>query len=147
MARDRLLDAFFHLELAVTKWLRHLGEDDRSQPLGHRLKKLVGHAQLSAKATRKQREQIEALEACCAQPLKLRNALIHSSREHSQIGIKSDKPCLFLVTIDCALADDHSFFVVTLEELEQAARAARKIAGDLTNYLTQASSPPRPSPA
>lgn len=145
VARDRLLDAFFHLELAVTKWLRHLGEDDRTQPFGQRLKKLVGHAQLSAKATTKQRKQIQALESTCTQVLKLRNAVVHSSRELHEIGTKSDKPCVFLVTVDCALEDENSFLVITFEELEQAAVAARKLAGELTNYLNQASSPLPPS--
>lgn len=146
-ASSRLLDAFFELELAVAKWLRHLGEDDTAKPLGQRLKQLVSHPQLADMATLKQRKRILALESASAESLKLRNAVVHSRRERHEIGMMGDRPCVFLTTINCALSGDHHYFVATFEELEGAALNASRLAGELANYLTQASSPPRPSPA
>jgi hypothetical protein len=142
-ARSRLLDAFFELDLAVAKWLRHLGDKDAAKPLGQRLDQLARHCQLASKASTKQRKQILALDDAFTDTLALRNAVVHSRH---QTGTKGDEPCIFLRTVEGALSSERTYFVVTLEEIDRAASHARCVAGRLTNYLKQASSPPRPSP-
>lgn len=143
MARSRLLDAFFELEVTVAKWLRHLGEKDSSAPLGQRLNQLANHPHLEAAATPKQVRQIRKLAGDCAGPLHVRNAAVHSRRDS---GARGGEVCFFLATLDNALGDERSYVVITLNELEDTVREVRRLAGQLALYLNQASSPRPPLP-
>ena len=143
LARGRLLREFFELDVAVTKWLRFLGEKDSTKPLGQKLEQLANHALLSKKAKRNQIKQIEALEDDCDVPLKIRNATVHSSFE---AGTRGGESCALLKMTGHAVDESHERFVVTFAEMDQAAKDAKRLAGRLVNYLTQASSPPPPSP-
>jgi len=143
LARGRLLREFFELDVAVTKWLRFLGEKDSAKPLGQKLEQLANHALLSKKAGRNQIKQIKELESDCDVPLKIRNAAVHSTFE---AGTRGGEACALLKMTGHAVDESHERFVVTFAEMDQAAKDAKRLAGRLMNYLSQASSPPRPSP-
>lgn len=143
IARSRLLDAFFELEVIIAKWLCHLGEKTASRPLGQRLDQLVTHPQLDSKATPKQVRQIRRLADDCVRPLQIRNAVVHSRRDS---GTRGGETCFFLATLDNALGDERSYVVVTLTEMDDTVREVRRLVGQLSLYLNQASSPPRPLP-
>ena len=144
LARSRLLDAFFELEIAATKWLRHLGEKGAPRPLGQRLEQLARHPRLATQATPKQTKEMRALPQKLEGPLGIRNAAVHSRRVKGAI---EGKACYLLTTIDHALSGAPNYLAVTLDEIEEARRVACHVAGHLTNYLNQASSPPPPSRA
>ena len=143
LARSRLLDAFFELEVTTAGWLRHLDEKASPRPLGQRLEQLAAHPQLEARATRKQIRQIQRLVTQCAGPLRIRNAIVHSRRD---TGTRGGEACFFLATLETALDDERSYVVVTLSEIEDTVREVRRLAGQLSLYLSQASSPRPPSP-
>ena len=136
LARGRLLREFFELEVAVTKWLRFLGERDSTKPFGQKLEQLANHELLPKKAKRNQIKKIKALGSDCDVPLKIRNAAVHSSFES---GTRGGESCALLRTIAHALDNTQDRFVVTFAELDQAAKEAKRLAGQLTNYLNQAS--------
>lgn len=142
-ARSRLLDAFFELEVAVTRWLRHLGAKEPLGPFGQRVEQLANHGQLAAKATQRQARHLQSLPAKLARILAIRNAAVHSRWVY---GVKEDEPSVIFDGIENVLGGGLTYTVVTLCEIEEAARQARSLAGHLENYLSQASLPRPPSP-
>jgi hypothetical protein len=142
-ARSQLLDACFELEVAVSRWLRCLGEKDNARPLGQRLEQLATHRELGEMATAKQAKHIQSLPTICERLLSIRNASVHSRRE---FGFRGSEPCAFLSTLENAVGQGSNFFVVKLAEMDVQAKVALTNARQIANYLTQASSPPPPSP-
>ena len=142
--RGELLNAFFTFEVAVARWLRHLGDKDSNGSLGQRLGRLAVHPRLEGIATRKQLEKLKDLERSCATIVEIRNAAVHSSHE---TGNKGGVPCVHLRTIEHELNGGSDYTVYSFDEVRKAAQEARRLAGQLNTFLNQASSPPPPSPA
>ena len=133
-ARLELLDAFFELELAVSKWLALLGHSELASPLGQRLNLLSDHPKLETAAKNGQRKVIRDLPANCRDALRIRNAVVHSRCLHGALG---NEQVIFFETIKLALACEGALIPVRIMEIDEASKTARKLASQLMNFISQ----------
>ncbi|MGN3973046.1 hypothetical protein [Tsuneonella sp. SYSU-LHT278] len=133
LARLELLDAFFHFELQVGKWCQKIGKCDVKTSLGSKLDALSGHQSLESVATTRQVEYLRGLRELCREPLRIRNAIVHSRVKD---GLVSEQFVLF-ETVALALEGDGAVIPLSLKEVKAAAAEIRNISGRLNLFLTQ----------
>lgn len=133
-ARLALLDEFFELELAVGQWCAKLGTPHTGSSFGQRIKSLVDHPRLAENATAKQAKFIARLPESCCELLRIRNAVAHSrTREGRVEGV----PVVLFETLSLALAGDGAVIPIAIDQIEAAAKDARRLASHLRNFLSQ----------
>jgi len=109
---------------------------DSAGPFGQRLKNLVEHPGLADVATAKQAKFIARLPESCCEILRIRNAVAHSRTREGQ-----DQGSLVILfeTLALALAGDGAVIPISIEQIEQAGKEARRLANHLRQFLSQKS--------
>lgn len=143
-ARSALIDTFCELDIVVSQWLRHIGEESSAScSFGIRLASLATSDKLQDKASKKQIKHIQSLPKNLGSRLILRNLLVHHRRS---CCTKDGVEHLMLQSIEDAAAGIHRYLLITADEIWAARSEIANHANHLRLWLNQPSSRQPPSP-